>query len=508
MKRLIALVIALMLCAMPALAELWYTDDILEDGSPIYYFEELSLTLPADWAGKVMANEEDSGTAFYQKASYDAYKAEGIDGGGFLFRLCASVNGSFSQLPAFEYLGFSEESAMNYYLELPSDYPAYMGDNVIRAEYDAMLAEIDFVVSHAAFYQKDADNSGGGSTTDGTGYDAAEVEASAAANAEAAAPTLAQARYHYEHRSLPGLFYEDPEQLLDALEEVSFFGAWQAFANENGVEYPYTEEDYVKRWYSAGDATILQVTQPAPEESPQCLRVYFVYDWQTQTAGYYTVEYENLLGETALVCGWTSAGEHLDYGLSAPLDADEETLLAEARQIATLAGISAEVVATDGVETSSDDGLQVIECPELGFSVKADTGYFWDYQEGTGITIYTEGQGHIPYVIVWQSENLIAEPFEYIREQFTPYMQKKYGDDLVDYAEREDFVIGDKTLPAGLYIYRVQDQLVEMLRIYDSTSDRTVAYTAKYIQYGGDEEPDGSAEIQALDTAIRTFQAD
>ena len=130
MKRIITMLIALMLIVLPSLAEpmsnLDYTDDLLPDGSPIYYFPELSLTLPADWNGRVMAMAEEGRTAFYQKVSYEKYQEEGLDGGGFLFALGASVNSSFSQLPAFEYIGFSEESAMNYYLELPTDYPAYM----------------------------------------------------------------------------------------------------------------------------------------------------------------------------------------------------------------------------------------------------------------------------------------------------------------------------------------------------------------------------------------------
>ena len=92
--------------ALPAAAEpapmgpFDYTDDLLEDGSPIYYFQELSLTLPPEWNGKVMALREVNGTSFYQKASYDKYQEEGINGGGFLFELSASVNGSFSELPA------------------------------------------------------------------------------------------------------------------------------------------------------------------------------------------------------------------------------------------------------------------------------------------------------------------------------------------------------------------------------------------------------------------------
>ena len=155
MKRIFALMIALMLIALPALADAMqpfdYTDDILEDGSLAYYFQDLMLKLPGDWAGKLMVVSDDSGVSFYQKASYDAYLEEGLEGGGFLFRLGACVNRSFTELPAYAYLGFSEQSVMNYFLELPSDYPAYMEDS-IRAEYDAMNGQIDFIVQNVEFY--------------------------------------------------------------------------------------------------------------------------------------------------------------------------------------------------------------------------------------------------------------------------------------------------------------------------------------------------------------------
>ena len=115
MKKRIALLLALLLLALPAAlaAGLEYTTDTLQDGSLVFYFDDLSLTLPSGWADAVLAIPTDSGLSFYQRESYERYEAEGIPGGGFLFSLGASVNGSFSELPAFKYLGFSEKSAMN-----------------------------------------------------------------------------------------------------------------------------------------------------------------------------------------------------------------------------------------------------------------------------------------------------------------------------------------------------------------------------------------------------------
>lgn len=538
MKRLIALALTLLLCAMPALAELWYTDDVLPDGSPIYYFEELSLTLPASWAGKVMAMEGEYGTAFYQKASYEKYSEAGIEGGGFLFSLGASVNSSFSELPSYIYLGFSEESAMNYYLELPSDYPAWMEDEGIRAEYDAMFADIDAVAQSASFYNWN-DALDGGTTGPN---DAAEAEAveeaeeaaaaeeevveeaaeegavavediagEAAADAAAASgATLAQLRYHFEHNAMPRYFFDDPANMIDTLERVGAFALFSALGDENGVAYPYTAEDFAERSYVNGDGVrLLQLVMPRPEQPPQCFRIYMIYDPATQAAAYYTVEYENLLDETALLCAWEADGTHDDYGaiqMPAEKGADgyEDSLFAEAQALAEFAGISTDLAA--GAEARVDEpaptGLALVECPEQGFTTQADPAYSTEYEEGTGLYIYTEEAGRIPYVIVYRSEDLLAEPYDFVVEQFTPHVQAQYGDDLVDYLEFESFEIGGKQLPGGVYTYRLQGHVIDMLRLFDSTGDTTVSFSAKY------EHDNGGDTLAALDAAIRGYKAE
>ena len=325
-----------------------YTDDILEDGSPIYYFPELSLKLPAEWQGKVLVQREDRGTAFYHKASYQRYKEEeGIEGGGFLFSLGASVNASFSRLPAFEYLGFSEESVMNYYLELPSDYPAYLNDAAVRAEYDAMYAQIDEVVSGASFYagQNTADTSSVSSDTE-PDSDQGEAGPPSGSDRQEEGITLEQVRYHFEHNAVPRYFYEDPANVLAALREQGMYMLWTALADENGVAYPYQADDFEEYWYELTDgSTILQIVMPDPEATPQCYRIYLLYNPTTGEAGYYTAEYDNFFDESAFLCGWDAQHSHMNYGGAAVTEKGssdyEDILRAELEQVAQLAGLPA-----------------------------------------------------------------------------------------------------------------------------------------------------------------------
>ena len=116
------------------------------DGTYSYYFtgedfpQGLYVTMDQEWYQNTFVIEDDNSASFYHKDSYNAYADEGLEGGGFLFSIGASVNTDFQDLPQFEYIGFDEESCLNFFAELPSDYPAYMGDEDIRAEYDALSA--------------------------------------------------------------------------------------------------------------------------------------------------------------------------------------------------------------------------------------------------------------------------------------------------------------------------------------------------------------------------------
>ena len=154
--------------------------------------------------------------------------------------------------------------------------------------------------------------------------------------------------------------------------------------------------------------------------------------------------------------------------------------------------------ATAGAD--GDVGLQIISCPEQGFSTLCSADYSCTFNSRDGVTIYTEYEGSIPYVLVYCSEDWIAETAEYIHEQYTPYMQKQYGENLVSYEEYDHYSIGGRDMAAGIYTYRLQGYLIDMIRAYDVQNGPTVAFTAKYIR------GQGEATLAALDEAVAYYR--
>ena len=144
--------------------------------------------------------------------------------------------------------------------------------------------------------------------------------------------------------------------------------------------------------------------------------------------------------------------------------------------------------------------MKIISCPEQEFSTLCKPDYPWKFTERDGVTIYTEHENSIPYVLVYRSEDWIVDAEDLISGQYTPYMQKKYGDDLVSVTEDDEYTLGGRPVKAALYTYKLQGYLIDMIRAYENVNGHTVIYTAKYIQ------GQGEATLEALNKAVQNYR--
>ena len=126
-----------------------FVNDISDDGSMIYDFEEVEIMLPADWRGKVRIKVEDNGVSFYHNESREKWLETSGTEGGKLFTLSYSVNDDFTEFPDYSYIGFSDESVMNYFLIFPTDVQGYMQDGAVAEEFQQLYSGIDYVKEHA-----------------------------------------------------------------------------------------------------------------------------------------------------------------------------------------------------------------------------------------------------------------------------------------------------------------------------------------------------------------------
>ena len=157
MKRLIILLVILLIAVMPAVAEFTpYDYHIMYTANGnyvVYDFPDVMLYIPIEWEDAITVEQTDTGIAFFQTASYDKFLEDGLPKGGFLFKLRASVDEGFRELPEYEYIGFSENAGLHFYLSMPSDYQAYVYDDDIRAEYDAMNKQIAGIAEMAKIHR-------------------------------------------------------------------------------------------------------------------------------------------------------------------------------------------------------------------------------------------------------------------------------------------------------------------------------------------------------------------
>ena len=82
---------------------------------------------------------------------------------------------------------------------------------------------------------------------------------------------------------------------------------------------------------------------------------------------------------------------------------------------------------------AAEDGLAAVDCAEEGFSTMIPAGCTARYTEGTGLQIFVENAGYIPYVIVSRrpADMQFSNPTGYLNNVYREYMENRYGDNMI-----------------------------------------------------------------------------
>lgn len=156
----------------------------------------------------------------------------------------------------------------------------------------------------------------------------------------------------------------------------------------------------------------------------------------------------------------------------------------------------------DEKDETEVDHLLIAKSEEpFSFCTKYSEDYSYKWDPECGITIYTEKEGSIPYVMVWRSFDAKSTAEE-LHSGDKSDMYYQYGNDLISAGEPKAHSLGGKELSGAEYVYNVGEFQVKLLRLIDtSPSTGYVLYSAKYLDSSED------SVLEALETAIKYYKA-
>lgn len=152
-------------------------------------------------------------------------------------------------------------------------------------------------------------------------------------------------------------------------------------------------------------------------------------------------------------------------------------------------------------DASQDERVQLVKCPEQDFATACREGLEWAFMDdGTGMNIWTDTRGSIPYLLIWRNRGGGSDVEAYFRDVFTPQMQADYGDRLIEIGQFQTYTIQGIALQGQQYTYLVGDVPVVLLKVLDTRFGGSVCYTAKFCQ------DDPQATLEALAIAVYFYR--
>lgn len=156
------------------------------------------------------------------------------------------------------------------------------------------------------------------------------------------------------------------------------------------------------------------------------------------------------------------------------------------------------------IDTEMQKGPRFITCPEQNYSAVCTRDCVTYWQEGTGLYVYTKEWGVVPYVLINVADGQLDIP-AFFRDTVAPHMRESYGDDLLEEIDCGNITIGERVMTAMAFRYRLDGDVVYMLRALENRDGFNVSYIMKYFE-GAPETRD--AVMNALLSISNSFQRD
>ena len=153
------------------------------------------------------------------------------------------------------------------------------------------------------------------------------------------------------------------------------------------------------------------------------------------------------------------------------------------------------------LSAAAEDGLTAVDCAEEGFSTMIPADCTAKYTEGTGLQIFVENAGYIPYVIVSRrpADMQFSNPTGYLNNVYREYMENRYGDNMIGMNPAKDWQVGGKTLLSARYLYKVGETTVCLLHLIEIREDGDVEFSAKFV------DGEDAKTMAALDAAVKYY---
>ncbi len=146
--------------------------------------------------------------------------------------------------------------------------------------------------------------------------------------------------------------------------------------------------------------------------------------------------------------------------------------------------------------------LSAVRCEEEDFATMTPEGCPARYTKGTGLQVFAEHEGYIPYVIISRrtADMKLKNPVNYLNNVYREYMENQYGSSMLGMNPAKEWEVGGKKLIGARYLYKVSGKTVCMLRLIEQRDDGDVEYSAKYIDGSGDRT------MEVLDAAVKHYE--